>query len=114
MFNKWVVQKLMNESASPEWRVEMQTGGRDGYIGYYEGSKAAAFYWELGGGDALLIIHIGEPSKWRQEHPWGVDRRSEIMRRVIQEVVRRKMPASIADTDEQSRYIYLRQPKLSA
>ena len=81
------------------WRIEMPMGGRDGYFGYYEGSRAASFYWEFGSGDVVAIIYIGKASEWSEQYPWAVDRRQEIMERVSQEVIRQRAPTCRADID---------------
>jgi len=59
----------MNNPAASDWRVETPTGGRDGYVGYYEGPHAASFYWEYGVGDVVVAIHIGQPSAWSRQYP---------------------------------------------
>jgi hypothetical protein len=99
----------MNNSVSNDWRVEMPMSGPSGYITYHEGSSAASFYWEFGGGDVVAIIYIGQPSEWNTQYPWATDRRSEILERVIQEVIRQRSPTCEADTDEKSGFIYLRE-----
>jgi hypothetical protein len=91
-----------------DWRVEIITGGRDGQIGYYEGSHSASFYWEFGSADVLVIIHIGKPSTWGSQFPWAADRQREISERVAQEVIRQRAPACVADIDERSGHIYIR------
>jgi hypothetical protein len=101
----------MNNSTSNDWIVEMPMGGRDGYIGYHEGSKSASFYWEFGGGEVIAIIHIGQPSEWCKQYPWAADRRQEIVDRVINEVIRQRAPTCKADIDEKSGHIYLREQK---
>jgi hypothetical protein len=99
----------MNTSASSDWRVETPTGGRDGYLGYYEGSNVASFYWELGGGNVLVIIHVGQSSAWSSRFPWAASRQREILERVAHEVIRQRAPACKADIDERAGYIYIRE-----
>jgi len=86
-------------------------GGRDGYIGYYEGTQAASFYLEFGGGDVVVLIHVGEPSAWTKQFPWAADRREEILKRVVQETLRQRAPTCKADIDPKGSYIYLREEK---
>jgi hypothetical protein len=99
----------MNTSIPSDWRVEMPIGGRDGYIGYYEGSHAVSFYWEFGGGAVVPIIHIGQPSAWSQKNPWAADRQREILERVVEEVIRQRAPTCKADVDESGGCIYFRE-----
>ena len=104
----------MNNSTSNDWKIEMPMGGPDGYIGYSEGLNSASFYWEFGGGDVLVIIHIGRPPEWSRLYPWAADRRNEILARVIQDVIRQRAPNCTADTDEESGHIYLSEQKRTA
>ena len=98
----------MNNSESNNWKVEMPMGGRDGYIGYYEGSRVASFYWEFGGNDVVVIIYIGRPSDWGKQYPWAVDRRQEIMVRLIREVIRQRAPNCRTEIDvRDDGYTYL-------
>src|SRR5689334_4027469 len=98
----------MSNSIPDGWRVELATGGRYGYVGYYEGPGAASFYWEFGGGDVVVIIHIGKASEWSGQYPWAADRRQQIMERLAQEVVRQKAPTCRADVDvRDDGYTYL-------
>ena len=83
-------------------------GDRSGYIGYYEGSRAASFYWEFGGNDVVLIIYVGRSTEWSQQYPWAADRRREIMERVSREVIRQRAPNCKADIDvRDDGYTYL-------
>ena len=101
----------MKDSTPSDWRVEFPTGGRDGYVGYYEGPHAASFYWEFGGGDVVVILHTGQSSRWSSQHPWAADRRREILERVIQEVICQRAATCRADIDETGGYIYFREHK---
>ena len=92
----------------------MPTGRRDGYVGYYEGPHAASFYWELGGNDVVVILHVGQTSEWSRQHPWAADRQREILERVTQEVIRWRAPTCKADIDTTSGYIYFREHKPAA
>ena len=92
----------------------MPTGGRDGYIGYYEGPHAASFYWEIGGDDVVVILHVDQSSGRNTLHPWAAGRQHEILERVIQEVIRQRAPTCKADIDETGGCIYLREHKYVA
>ena len=92
----------------------MPMGGRDGYVVYYEGARAASFYWEFGGDDVVVILHVGQSSGWSRQHPWAVDRQREILERVTQEVIRQRLPTCKADSDETGGYIYFREHKPEA
>jgi len=94
----------LSKSTPPDWRVEIPTGGRDGYVSYYEGLHATSFYWEFGGGDVVVILHTGLSSPWSS-------RQREMMERVIQEVIRQRAPACKPDIDEAGGYVYFREPK---
>jgi hypothetical protein len=98
----------MNDSPTSAWKVEYPRGGRDGYLGYYEGSCAASFFWELGGNDVVLIIHIGTLSEWSRQHPWAAERRQEIIGRVAADVIRQSAPNYMAEIEERDDgYTYL-------
>jgi len=99
----------MAEVTPNDWRVEIVVNGRDGRIVYHEGSCAASFYWEFGGGGVVAIIHGGRSLGWSERYPWAADRRPEIMGRVVKEVIRQKAPTCIADVDENNGAIYLRE-----
>jgi hypothetical protein len=101
----------MDELIPNDWRVEIVVNGRDGSIIYHEGPWAASFYWEFGGGGVIAIIHGGRPLGWNESYPWAIDRRDDILERVVKEVIRQKAPACVADMDEKSGEIYLRKQK---
>jgi tetratricopeptide (TPR) repeat protein len=92
-----------------EWRVELPLGGRDGYIGYHEGDRVAPFYCEVGGGVVMAIIHIGAPTDWNRLYPWAANRRTEILQRLIAEVIRQRELKCKADIDEKSGHIFFRE-----
>jgi hypothetical protein len=103
----------MNNSTPNDWRVEIVANGRDGYITYREDSDSAKFYWEVGGGDVLAIIHAGKPSMWSYKYPWAVDRRHELLERVSKEVIRQKAPTCTATFDDKTGEILLRRSFIS-
>src|ERR1043166_9800663 len=104
----------MKDSPQSDWRVEIPTGGRDGYISYYEGPHAASFYWEFGDGNIVVILHVGQSSGWSRQYPWATGRQREILERVTQEVIRQRAPTCKADFDETGGYIYFREHKQRA
>lgn len=98
----------MTNPGTCEWKVEFPSGGRDGYIAYYEGPRAISFYWEVGGTDVILIIHVGKPSEWKRKHAWAADRLQEIMDRVAVEFIRQSAPNCRAEVQERDDgYVYL-------
>lgn len=82
--------------------------GRCGRVIYREPQGSLSFDWEFGGGDTLVAIHAGDESAWRQQYPWAVARRAEILRHVAREVLRLKAPGCRADIDEPGGWIHLR------
>jgi hypothetical protein len=94
--------------ASDEWSVEVIQTGRSGSIAYRESAGLISFYWEFGGGDAVVIISVGDSAVWSSRHPWAVGRRREILERVAHEVVRQKASTCRADIDSENGYIYIR------
>ena|SRR2546426_831613 len=99
----------MRNHTSNQWRVEVVTDGRSGSVAYYEGSGCISFYWELGGGETVVIISVDDESTWSKQHPWAVGRRQEILERVAHEVVRQKAPSCRAEIDDAHGYIYIRE-----
>lgn len=98
----------VNDHDSFDWRVEIPTGGRDGYVRYYEGPHTASFYWEFGGDDIVVILHTGQSGAWSSQYPWAASRKRQIVERVIQEVIRQQAPTCRADIDEVAGYVYFR------
>ena len=101
----------MNLHNTDPWSVEIAMAGRDGSILYAEHSGNIHFYCEFGGGDVLAIIHGLDQVAWEKQYPWAMQRRMQILQRVAQDVIRQKAPACIADVDERSGHILLREPK---
>ena len=97
-------------SSSDQWSVEIVESGRSGSIAYRESGGFISFYWEFGGGDTAAIISVDDFAVWSTRYPWAMERRREILERVSQEVIRQKAPTCRGDIDEQSRYIYIREP----
>jgi hypothetical protein len=71
------------------YAVKIIEEGRSGRIKYSEGLfRSHQFYWEFGGGDAVVVIRIPTPAEWASALPWAADRRTEILDRVAAEVCR--------------------------
>lgn len=94
-----------SSEAANDWSVDIQEKGRCGSVNYRETSGILSFYWEIGGGDTLAIINVGDEASWRTRHPWAVSRRAEILRRVADEVIRQKAPGSRAEINEPAGWI---------
>lgn len=89
----------------------MPKSGRGGCIGYYEGTNAASFYSEFGGGDVVMIDHIGPRLAWSKRHPWAAELREEILNRVAPEMIRPDAPdrrAAFGSRDEGWAYLLIR------
>jgi len=75
------------------WSVDIETRGRDGYVYYSEGLNRVRFYWEFGGPPRILAIISGaRPDEWDESSPWAKGRRTEIMHRIAEAVIRQKAP----------------------
>lgn len=97
----------MSTSTSEQWSVEVTASGRSGSVVYHETAGCISFDWEFGSGDTVAIIRVAELAVWSTRHPWAVERRREILRRVAQEVVRQKAPTCRAELDDKNGYIYI-------
>jgi hypothetical protein len=75
-----------------DWHVQINGYGRAGSIMYFENGSAAPFYWELGGGDVVVVITGPRPQDWDNQLPWAVGRREELLSRVAREVIRSRAP----------------------
>lgn len=94
--------------AAVGWSVDIEEKGRHGTVHYREVAGTLTFYWELGGGDVVATIHVGDEASWHQSHPWAAGRRAEILRCVADEVIRQKAPGSRAEIDGKTGWIVLR------
>ena len=65
-----------------DFKVEVSTRGRDGYVRYSEGGHSFDFYWEFCGGGCLVSAGVPSVEKWPREIPWAAGRRDEIVARV--------------------------------
>lgn len=106
-------------AATQDWTVTIEGKGRSGSVHYQESAGRLTFYWELGGGDFVALINVGDEAAWRAQPPWAAARRAEILRRVADEVVRQMSPGGRAEIDAQKGWINLRAgpgapPKLPA
>ena len=97
-----------------EWSVIVAQGGRGGTVHYREADGCIPMSWEFGGNDVVAIIYFEKDAIWRGQYPWAAGRRSEIVRRVADEMVRQKAPRCEAEIDEQSGWINLRQDSQAA
>lgn len=89
--------------------VTITEGGRDGGVRYTRGFRSIDGYWSFGGGDVVAIISMGSRDEWQQRHPWALEKRAAILRTVAREVISQRASTCIADIDEQSGDILLRQ-----
>lgn len=90
-----------------DWSVEIHEEGRCGKIIYREPAGSLSCYWEFGGGDTVATIQVGDAASWRQQHPWAVSRRAEILQRVADEVIRQKAPGCRAKFDAPPGWLYI-------
>lgn len=88
--------------------VTITEQGRSGDVRYSEDGRSISGWWEFAGGDALAIVQMGSAADWRTQHPWAVARRSAILRRVADELVRQKARGCRAEIDEEGGWITLR------
>lgn len=86
--------------AATDWSVDIEDKGRHGSVNYRERDGVVPMYWELGGGDTLVVIDAGDIAAWRVRHGWAADRRTEILHRVAGEVIRQIAPKSRTQIDE--------------
>jgi hypothetical protein len=87
--------------------------GASGAIRYSEGLRSIPGYYEFGGGDVIAIINMGSADEWRRTHAWAIADRERILRFVANEAIRQKAPSCIAQIDENSGDILLRQSAAS-
>lgn len=90
------------------WTLAIEGKGRCGSVHYKESAGQLTFYWELGGGDFVALINVGDAAAWRAQPPWAAGRRAEILRRVADEVVRQMSPGGRAEIDDKAGWINLR------
>ena len=83
-------------------------------VSYHEAGGRLNFTWEFGGGDTVAIIYVGNEARWRERHAWAVERRSQILRRTADEVIRQKSPTSRAEIDEEGGWINIRSARPDA
>jgi hypothetical protein len=76
---------------SERYAVEIIEEGRSGRVRYSEGLfRSHEFYWEFGGGEAVVLIRVPTPAEWPAALPWAGGRRSEVLERVAAEVCRQR------------------------
>ena len=71
-----------------DFRVQVLTHGRDGYVRYSEGVHHYDFYWEFCGAGCVVSAGVPSVAKWPRELPWAADRRDEVIARVGAEMCR--------------------------
>ena len=77
-------------SKTRDWSVGIEETGRNGSVTYRDAAGSLSFYWEFGGGDTVATLEVGTESEWRSRPPWAAARRTEILRRIADEVIRQK------------------------
>ena len=75
-----------------QWTVTIEEHGRSGLIHYREGENAASFYWEFGGGPAVVLIWPPHNERWDEMLPWAKGRKADIIKNVASDVCRQKAP----------------------
>ncbi|MEO8068286.1 MAG: hypothetical protein ABI599_11390 [Flavobacteriales bacterium] len=103
-----MTSRMANDGGAISRSVRIEEQGRSGSVIYNDPAGSITFYWEFGGDDVIAIVTVGTADTWRQQHPWAVDRRADILRFVAHEVVRQKAPGSIAQLDDAAGYIHIR------
>lgn len=88
--------------------VSIEDQGRCGTVTYHEAGKQLACYWEFGGDDVVVFVGCGNVADWAR-HPWALARRAEILKYIADEVVRQKAPTCLAQIDQATGNILLRQ-----
>jgi hypothetical protein len=100
-------------TSETQWTVTIEEKGRSGLIRYQEGESSALFYWEFGGGSAVVLISPRDPGQWDQIHPWASGRKAEIMENVARDVCRQKAPACSFKIDADYSCITILEPSKS-
>ncbi len=93
---------------SRDWSVDIGGAGPCGSVTYRDTSGMLACYWEFGGGDTVATIGVGTEAEWTRHHRWAAARRTEILRRIADEVIRQKAPGCRAEIDDQGGFINIR------
>lgn len=68
--------------------LEYTQDGRGGSIYYKEHDIKIEFYWEFGGGNAVVIFYIPETKYWEAQTGTPLSRRDEILKFVCEQVIR--------------------------
>jgi hypothetical protein len=98
---------------SKTWEVAIEEKGRCGTIYYREGAESMPFFWEFGGGNNIIAIISGpKPADWDGSHPWARGRRSEIMRRVAEALIRKQGRGCKPEFEDETTTIYLRSTRV--
>jgi hypothetical protein len=83
-----------------DWNADVVERGRCGHVDSREGEKALRFHWEFGGGDVIAIVSGPFPDDRDALHPRAKGRAREIMRRIAEEVQRRRAPGCSFELDK--------------
>lgn len=86
-------------------KVTITQEGRSGSVVYHHDDGMISGWWEFAGGDAVAIVNMGSAAQWKGAHPWAIQRRSEIMRFVAEEVIQQKASGCTAEIDEEGGWI---------
>lgn len=90
---------------SASWSVAIEERGRDGTVVYRDDAGEIACHWEFCGGDAVAAVSVGTVAAWQARHPWAVERRTEIVRRIGSEVLRQRAPSCRYEMDESNGWL---------
>jgi hypothetical protein len=94
---------------APGWTVQIAERGRSGTIAYREGEDTLVLSWEFGGTAEVVAILALAADRWDARHRWAAGRRTEILSRVGEEVVRQKAPTCVVDLGDADRgWVYIR------
>ncbi|MBL8012185.1 MAG: hypothetical protein JNJ64_16370 [Flavobacteriales bacterium] len=88
--------------------VSITEDGRSGQVIYSEGLRSITGYWEFGGHDVVTIVSMGSRADWERAHAWAMERRTEILGFVADEVVRQRAPSCRAEVDAERGDILIR------
>ncbi len=76
--------------------VTLTQHGRESQVTYSEGPRTITGYQEFGGAAVVAIVSMGSADVWRVRHPWAVERRTQILRYVADELIRQQAPSDVA------------------
>lgn len=82
--------------------------GRGAQVTYTEGLRSITGHQQPVDDDEVAMVSMGSVKDWRAGHAWAMDRRSQILRYVAEELIRRQTASCSAEIDEVSGQILLR------